>query len=358
MRFNFTLQKIKKTTILLVDKNYAELKFKKHRTEIFNYDKIYIRILLKSLCIYFFKNKKKRFKDIYLKLYFNELRPKVIIGHQANSLIFKLKEYSPESKIIVYLHCRLYLQQLKDLGRDLKRSKIDYFFVCDQLHKNYLKKYTKAKFFISGLPKNNEKKLKREKSIYDITYVSEYRSANFIFKKEHQKYMKFISKTLNEFSIMHPKRKINIALNSNRLDKKIPKEEEINFLKKYSPNLKITSQKDSYKICNKSKLLIILNSNLGAEFLSRGKKVLFLPYLDLLRGNRSGDYLSIYFKKKFFFVYKKFQKKVIFKKINQLLSLSHSIWNKKVENSNINIMLDRDNKILKKFVNKLIKVTK
>jgi hypothetical protein len=354
MSYSFTFEKIKKTDILLIDKNYSEFKFK-HRTEIFNYRKIYIQILLKSLFIYFIKKKNKRLKDIYLKLYLNKLKPKVIIGHQANKLIFELKEHSPESKIIIYLHCRLYLLQLKELGQDLKKSKIDYFFVCDQIHKDYLKKYTKAKFIISGLPKNNEKKLKKEKKIYDIAYVSEYRNVNYFFKREHQYYMQFIVKTLNEFSLMYPEKRIVIALNSNRLDKKIPKKEEINFLKRYSPNLKIAPQRDSYETCNKSKLLIVLNSNLGAEFLSRKVKVLFLPYLDLLKGYRSGDYLSVYFKKNFFFVYKKLQKRIIFRKINQILSLNNNSWNKSIEKSKINIIMDKNNKILKNKISKIIK---
>ena len=56
MSYSFTFEKIKKTDILLIDKNYSEFKFK-HRTEIFNYRKIYIQILLKSLFIYFIKKK-------------------------------------------------------------------------------------------------------------------------------------------------------------------------------------------------------------------------------------------------------------------------------------------------------------
>lgn len=356
MNYNFTFKKIEKTDILLIDKNYSKLKFKKYKNKIFDYKAIYLQILFKSLLLYFFKSKSKKLKDIYLKLYFQKLNPKIIIGHQANGLIYEAKRHSPKSKIIVYLHCRLYLFQFSEVIQLLKKnssidSQVDYFFVCDQMHINYLRNFTKAKFFITGLLKNNEIKLKKKKNTYDIAYVSEYRNVDYPNKVKHLYYVKFIAQVLNEFALINPDKNIVIILNSLREDKKIPIKEEIDFFKRCAPNLKIANQKTSYEACNLSKLLIILNSNLGAEFLSRGKKVLFLPYLNKL-GTR---YYNLYFKKNISFVFHKLNKKIIFNKIQEILKLSTQSWKKKVFNSKINIKFDQDNKKFKKLINEIIK---
>ncbi len=356
MTYNFTFKKIKKTDILMIDKDYSELKLGKHKKEIFDYKTIYLHILFKSLFLYFLKNKNKKLKDIYLKLYFQKLNPKIIIGHQANGLIYEVKRHSPKSKIIAYLHCRLYLFQFGEVIDYLKKnssadSQIDYFFVCDQIHINYLKNYTKAKFLIGGLLKNNEIKLKKRKYKYDIAYVSEYRNTVYPKKEKHFYYMKYIAKILNEYALKNPNKNIVIILNSLRKDKKIPIQEEIDFFKKCSPDLKIAFDKSSYDSCNLSKLLIILNSNLGAEFLSRGKKVLFLPYL-----NKLGIiYYNLYFKKNISFASQKLNKRIIFNKIQEISKLSTQSWKKKVINSKINIKFDQNNKKFKKLINKIIK---
>ena len=311
MRYYFSFDKIKKTDLLLLDKNYSNLDSLDFKTLIFDYKKIYFFLFLNSLLEFLFSRERVKLKDIYLKNYFKKVSPKIIIGHQAEKLIFFAKKYSPYSKIILYLHCRLYKKQLNDLKKILKQTDIDFFFVCDQLHKNILKDYTKAKFIINGLCKNNSKILKKKKEQFDIAFVSEYRNTNYPKKTIHHKFIKFVAKTLNDFASANKDKKIVIALHSNRSDKQISKKEEINFYKRYCPNLKIINQNDSYEVCNSSKLLVLINSNLGCEFLSRGKKVLFLPYLNLL-GSR---YFNYYFKKDYLFSYKRFNTKIIYKKI-------------------------------------------
>ena len=94
----------------------------------------------------------------------------------------------------------------------------------------------------------------------------------------------------------------------------------------------------------------MINSNLGCEFLARGKKVLFLPYLNLL-GSR---YYNYYFKNDFLFSYKKLNKKVIFKKINFILSLNKESWDKIVKQSKINILYDENNKRIKKEISNIL----
>ena len=102
------------------------------------------------------------------------------------------------------------------------------------MHINYLKNYTKAKFFISGLLKNNEIKLKKRKYKYDIAYVSEYR--NIVYQKKKNIFIiwNILQKILNEYALINPNKNIVIILNSLRKDKKIPIQEEIDFFKKFS----------------------------------------------------------------------------------------------------------------------------
>ena len=350
MNYHFSFNKVKKTDILLLDKNYSNFDRLNFKTEVFDFKKIYIFLFFYSFLEFLINRKYSSLKDVYLKNYFKKVRPKIIIGHQAENLIFNVRKYSPFSKIILYLHCRLYKKQISDLKKVLKKADIDFFFVCDRLHENKFKRYTKAKFIINGLCKNNSKILKKKKEQFDITFISEYRNTNYPKKSSHHKFIKFVAKTLNEFALNNKDKKIVIALHSNRTDKEISKTEEINFYKRYCPNLKIVKQNDSYQVCNLSNLLILINSNLGCEFLARGKKVLFLPYLNLL-GSR---YYNYYFKNDFLFSYKKLNKKVIFKKINFILSLNKESWDKIVKQSKINILYDENNKRIKKEISNIL----
>lgn len=350
MKYYFSFDKIKKTDILLLDKNYSKFDRLNFKTEVFDFKKIYIFLFFYSFLEFLINRKYSSLKDVYLKNYFKKVRPKIIIGHQAENLIFNVRKYSPFSKIILYLHCRLYKKQINDLKKVLKKSDIDFFFVCDRLHENKFKRYTKAKFIINGLCKNNSKILKKKKEQFDITFISEYRNTNYPKKSSHHKFIKYVAKTLNEFALNNKDKKIVIALHSNRKDKKISKSEEIDFYKRYCPDLKIIKQNDSYQVCNLSKLLVLINSNLGCEFLARGKKVLFLPYLNLL-GSR---YFNYYFKNDFLFSYKKLNKKVIFNKIKYILSMKKKNWDKIVNKSKINILFDKNNSIIQKEIKEII----
>ena len=94
-----------------------------------------------------------------------------------------------------------------------------------------------------------------------------------------------------------------------------------------------------------------LNSNLGADFLARGKKVLFLPFLK----KYDDSFKNPYFKKNFFFVIKKNSKKKIFDKLNLFLNLRNLIWKKKLKLSKIKITFDKNNSILKTRLLKSVK---
>ena len=352
MNYNFMLSNPNKTDVLLIDENYSNLKFKNLKSFIFDYKIIYLKIFIRSIIEYLFKNKNKnKIKEIYLSILLQKLSPRIIIGHHLNPLIFKIKKYSPKSKIIVYLHHRLYLSQIHDLRKISDDASIDYFFVCDELHKKFLKKYFSGKFIANGLVKNNEIKLDNTKPKFDVAYISEYRAHNYPKKKIHFKFIKEIAEYLGEYSVKY-KKKIVIALNSTRTDKKILPQEEINYFKKISPNFIFLNKKDSYKVCNLAKLVVCLNSNLGADFLAREKKVLFLPFLY----KYDDSFKNPYFKKNFFYVVKKNNKKIIYNKLNYLLNLNDLFWKKKLKKSKIKIIFNKNNSILKKEISKITKI--
>ena len=78
--------------------------------------------------------------------------------------------------------------------------------------------------------------------------------------------------------------------------------------------------------------------------------MLFLPFL-LKHGD---SFLNPYFKKNIFFVLKRNNKTRIFQKIEYLLNINKKNWEQKLEKSNIRILFDKKNSILKKEVFKIM----
>lgn len=350
MRYTLSFKSLKQADILLLDRNYSNLNLNKFKTIVFDYKKIFFSIFLISFYKFlFFNSQKRKLKEVYLKTFLENINPKVIIGHHENHLIFFVKKFYPNGKIIVYLHHRLFKSQVNNLKKKSKNSSIDYFFVCDHLHKKILEKYFKCKFIISGLIKNNEKKLLNKKKVFDINFISEFRTVKYIKKEQHVKFIKYLTKILDMYCHKYNK-KFVISLNSSRKDKNIDQNTEINFFKNISSNIHFLKNKDSYEVANISKIIICLNSNLGAELLARQKKVLFLPFLNKIHDN----YKNPYFGKNLFFICKKPNKKTIFERINTILKMTNTAWKKKLKKEDINIIFDKDNSVLKKKITKLI----
>ena len=98
MDYHFTFNKVKKTDVLLLDKNYSNFDRLNFKTEVFDFKKIYVFVFLYSFLEFLLNRKYLSLKGVYLKNYFKKVRPKIIIGHQAENLIFNVKKYSPFSK--------------------------------------------------------------------------------------------------------------------------------------------------------------------------------------------------------------------------------------------------------------------
>ena len=68
MRFNFSFDDIIKADILLLDRNFSNLKFQNINTKIFDYNKIFVKVLIKS--VYIFLLKAKKIKRYLLRIIF------------------------------------------------------------------------------------------------------------------------------------------------------------------------------------------------------------------------------------------------------------------------------------------------
>ena len=79
IKFNF--QQLKKVDVVLLDDNYANLKFDKSIKYFLFNEQIYFYILIKSLFqFFFFKKKANNLSDFYFINLINALNPKIAIG--------------------------------------------------------------------------------------------------------------------------------------------------------------------------------------------------------------------------------------------------------------------------------------
>ncbi len=344
--YKLSFKEEKKKDIIFFDNNYAEIKIRGLKSHFFDYKRINILILLKTLQGLFLHNFKIPLKYIYLKKFLETTNPKIVIGHHLNDVMYKIKQIDPKLKTIIYLHHRLYLDQILELKKKYNKSKVDYFFVCDLLHKKKISNFISSKFIINGLTKNNEINTSSKKKKFDLMIISEYRN----LPKNHfySRCIQFVSKTISNYA-KKKNFKVLIALNTSRKEKKFDRKKEINFFKEINPAFYFTKF-NSYQNAEYSRLNICLASNLGADLLARGHKVLFLPFL----AKYSRKYKNMYLLKNSEFVYNKENSEEIFKKIDELLRIKNIDWKNLMIKSNIKFIFDKQNKIMKKIIKKII----
>ena len=345
--FKLSLQLEKQKDIIFFDRNYSGIKIKDYSFHNFNYKNINIIILFRSILYYISSKKKISIKDIYLKKYLDMIKPKIAIGNNFNDVIFKISKVNLKIKTIVYLHNRLYIDQIKKFKKYYYNTKVNYFFVCDKLHKNIISKFISSKFIINGLTKNNEVSVNFKKKKYDLMIISEYRN----LPKNHfyTKCIEFIAKIISKYAEIN-NLKVLVALNSSREEKnKLNRSSEIIFFKKISSKFHFNSE-NSYQNAEISKLNICLASNLGADLLARGHKVLFLPFL----ANYSDKYKSMYLIKNSEFIHKEENPKEIYKKIDKLLNIKEKDWKNILIKSKIKFIFDKGNKLMKKIIRNII----
>ena len=357
-------KKNKSVDILLLDENYSKLSFSNKSQFILKFDEINIYYILKVLFKYFsFSNLKKK----NWKLFYEELNPKVAIGHDINLKIFEFKEMFPEKKTICYQFGHYWEIHIERSQESFKDKKSDYFLTFTDWEQKNIYNKVETQFLTTGSIKNNNYLPNQKKKIYDIMFISEFRDLNPItinkIKKGYHSHT-FVNQSRNMtfgdvcniyiLQILNKlekslNKKICIALSSNRNDKngKISQSKEKIFFSEYLKNY-YTENLNSNELAEKSNLIICIGSNLGPELLAQGKKVLFLNLNSL---TNDWHYFRSFDGP---FWYKGKDKDIIEDKIDKLLNLNDIEWKKILEKNSESIMkYDKHNSILRNLVEEL-----
>jgi len=278
--------------------------------------------------------------------------PKLAISHHINGRGLECKYLCSDIKIAIYqfAYSKARFQLKHALGK-FKQKKyknmIDYLFVYHQNDKKSLN-FEKSKIFISGSIKNNEiKKKNYKKKKNTLLYISEY-DPKITGEHYHYKKARQLIILLSKFCKLN-NIKLNIALRSNRKDKKIDRKKEIEFYTRLiGKNFNISSL-DSYDFAAQSEVIVCLSSNLGIELLSRKYKVLFVPV------HESKYEKYPYLPNNEIFVNRNLQEAKIFSKLQRLYGVKKKLWENLLKTKINNLKFDPGNRIFKKEIKKIIK---
>ncbi len=365
--YKLEFKKPYKIDIILLDDNYANLKFdNSFKTKVKKNKILNFYVLLKTfLDLLLFKGFNLR--ELYFKKYVESFDPTVAIGHEYNGHIFRFKNLFPNKKSIIYQiadQSDLFINSSKKMiSKNFKFDLVaDYFLVKNEYSKEFYK-FINSKFLITGSIKNNEIILeKKTTKKYDIMFISQFRSKidnysgtnnNFGSLRTIDSSSSYVIKILKNISKKYNKN-LAIALACNRNDKKYKmdssyKQNEINFFERDFGKFS-HEDIDSISLAEKSELIITINSTLGFELLSRGMKVLFLDIYHYLGKSPLQNIVS---SNSGYYWYLGNDKKVIEDKIIEVLKMNRETW-RQVSSNNIPIKFDKNNLILKDLVKNLI----
>ena len=356
-----------KVDVLIMDDGFANLSLNK----ICKYKQLgrelYIFPLIFSLFDLFFSKEKKNLillKKLYLKHRIKLFDPKIAIGHEINNSIFYFKKFFPEKLSIVYQFGNYFEIHKAYAQERFEGAVMDYFLVWDEWHKNFFNFVNTKNYIVSGSVKNNEIKDEPAEKVYDIMFISSFRTpvksyAGTNLNIGHMRSVdvanSYVARILSDYC-EKKKKKITLALVSNRKDKKeqigknFTRKDELDFYKRDIKNFSVEDT-DSIKLAKKSNLTICVYSTLGPELLSRGDKVLFLDIYHFISD------LPFLPSKDGPFWYKGQDPNIIKNKIDFMLNLSNSEWHQLLQQSNVAMKFDQNNEILKKLVSEKLKLT-
>ena len=237
---------------------------------------------------------KKCSDNMKLNYYLNLIkffRPEIIITFNDNRLDFyKLKKYLPQILFIsVQNGWRGYKDDIfeylvKEENKNLSR---DYILSFNQYVSNKLKKHIVSRYFNIGSYRSNNYSIANSQT-KDICIISQFQKYSnvddviSIYGKKQITWANFMKSDELVFKVIDDLRfdkKYNLKVylrNTNSfvdIEKNffmsIFKKSKITFIKKNNP-------KNMFSFLDKCKLIITLDSTLGYEMLSRGKKVIFI----------------------------------------------------------------------------------
>ena len=356
MRFNLNINK--KIDFLITDNEYSGFIPKNYKYS-FLKKEIYLFYLLKSLFQSIYKKQfsKHFIKENYFKNLINSFSPKIVFGNDMDGIIFRVKKTFPNITTIAYQLGYLFKGEDEIVYKNiLINKKTDYFCVFNKNSETFFKKFIKTKTIITGSVKNNSKIISNTKAQFDFVFISQFRP-QINKDKKNQDYIRYEKKNMRQI-LSHVSdfckknnKSLAIALSSTRKDKKKYNyyDSEIKFFKSISDKIIFPPKMNSFEIASLSKVVICYNSNLGAELLSQGKKVIFFSiskhakFLFSKRGN--------------IYDITRLNQKIINKKLENILKLSNPKWKKYLKKIQL-IKFDPKEKSLNILIDRIMKIKK
>ena len=294
MIFDFFLPPKKK--ILIFDTANSHLfKFYIKDKDVIDLDVRRRKINVIILFISLFRKFSKKLSHNYYINYIKFVNPKLIITYvDNNEFFFQLKNFFPS---IIFLSVQNGTGITWEKKNNFKKKWLcDYFFCFSDAYKKIYQKRISGKVITIGSFKNNiltpHNKNKKRKKI--ITFISQYRTkneSNINYKKMYLSEKKIIN-LLIPFCI---KNNLKLYIAGVHIDSK---QSEIDFFKKlvdfknrsnssimiYSPRIDDFS---SYRLIDKSQLVIYIDSTLGLESFARNNKTIALSLRStILKNNK------------------------------------------------------------------------
>lgn len=230
------------------------------------------------IIVNFIKNGLKNFKENYKKTYFHYIKPKFIITFRHyNPSFYKIKNIFKNATTI-FIQWGKAQRFFFDFDEDKGiKNQVDYMFTFgESVSEQYSKKII-GKCISVGSIINNNLKLPKDFEKNTLIFISQFKGSHRILPKSEEMILKILKKYCQEKKL---KFYINTrALNSDKkaedIFSKILGEKDWHYFpRKYRG---IESDIESYGRVMKSEFVVFLDSTLGYEALSRGKKVVALP---------------------------------------------------------------------------------
>lgn len=249
---------------------------------------IYVPIFIKSI-FFIFKYGKYAYEVLFIKY----VNPRIAITYiDNNHYYFTIFSFIKNSLLIMIQNGNLASNRKDIKSIPIKNRKCDYYFVLNNLSKNFFQKKCKiiSNYIIAGSQEANINRLNfnTKKKIDEITLVSYFRKKdnydpNF-YNNFHVKPIFFIRNVLKKY-LRNNKMKFNILLVSNENEEKEFFDKMFNSIKfHYIENDRNKIFKNSYKALN-SNTIYIGDSKLLTECLGLGYKILFFS----IRGHYIND---------------------------------------------------------------------
>lgn len=232
----------------------------------------------------------------YINSFINFVNPKIIISTiDNNPFFYSLKTTKNQKKILVQtawkspVYDRSILKLTKNRITVVKKKNysIDLIFVFNKYFGKLFKKLNSKKVIIIGSLKSNYYYKKNIKKNIDLLLISSWSNIDLNSKItselkffEYQRYQNLILKNLSTY-IKKYKLKLYILGKHNNEQSSNEFNYFNNFFKEDNWKFLVNDNINSYKLVDKSEVILTFHSTLGYESLSRGNKTIFInPFND------------------------------------------------------------------------------